>query len=125
MKSLTNHFLNECRASLKREQEHSLVATRDWSHVDKAKAHSDWDALYKQLTPLIGNLLPEDDEVQQLIRLHFAIASRFYAPTKQAYIGLGMFYRENADMRQFHNNYHPAMVDFLEMAIRSYALKNL
>jgi len=93
--------------------------------VDKTKVHADWDVLYKQLAPLVDVLSPEDAEVQRLIGEHFAVASRFYVPTRQAYIGLALFYRENADMRQFHNSYHPAMVDFLELAIREYALKNL
>ncbi len=125
MKSLTDHFLNECRASLQREQAQSLAATQNWSHVDKTQVHSDWDALYKQLAPLVGTLAPEDEEVQRWMARHFSIASRFYVPTQQAYIGLGIFYRENPDMRAFHNGYHPAMADFLELAIRCYALDHL
>jgi hypothetical protein len=125
LKSHTDNFLDECRASLQREQAQSLAATQGWSHVDKTKVHADWDVLYKQLAPLVDVLSPEHAEVQRLIGEHFAVASRFYVPTRQTYIGLALFYRENADMRQFHNSYHPAMVDFLELAIREYALKNL
>jgi hypothetical protein len=29
---------------------------------------------------------------------HFAIVSRFYVPSKQEYIGMSLFYRENAAM---------------------------
>jgi hypothetical protein len=125
LKSLTENYLKECRESLASEQEQSLAATDSWSHVDKPEAHADWDVLYKKLAVLVGNASPEDADVQVLIRQHFAIASRFYIPTKLAYVGLGLFYRENADMRHFHNTYHPGMAEFLELALRSYALRNL
>lgn len=125
MKTLTENYLNDCRTSLQREQEHSLSTTNGWSHVDKAKVHADWDLLYKQLTPLVETCTPDSDEVQRLISQHYGIASRFYVPSRQAYIGIGILYRENVEMRRFHNNYHPLMADFLEAALRAYALNNL
>ena len=102
-----------------------MAITNVWSHVDKEKVHADWDLLYRQLAPLVGICAPGSDEVQRLIAQHYGIASRFYVPSREAYIGLGMFYRENPAMRQFHNSYHPLMAEFLEMALREYALNNL
>lgn len=54
-------------------------------------------------------------------RLHYEIACRFYRPSKEAYIGMSLFYCENQDMKIFHNAYHPDMVDFLRPAIRKFA----
>lgn len=51
-------------------------------------------------------------EVQALMTEHDGIVSRLYAPSKQAYIGMSLFYAENADMANFHNAYHPGMVAF-------------
>lgn len=125
MKTLTDDYLSDCRASLHEEQKLSMAITNGWSHVDKEKVHADWDSLYRQLAPLVGTCAPRSDEVQRLIAQHYGIASRFYVPSREAYIGLGMFYRENPAMRQFHNSYHPLMAEFLEMALREYALNNL
>ncbi len=38
---------------------------------------------------------------------------------------MALFYRENEDMRMFHNGYHENMVEFLVHAIASYAQHRL
>ena len=38
---------------------------------------------------------------------------------------MSLFYREDLDMKEFHNSYHPRMVDFLGEAIYIYAHQNL
>ncbi len=38
---------------------------------------------------------------------------------------MSLFYRENKDMKDFHNSYHPGMVEFLAEAIPAYANSNL
>ncbi len=107
------------------EQKKSLAETQNWSHVDKQQAHIDWDALYKELAPLVDDFLPSSIEVQAFMSRHYSIASRFYAPSREAYIGMGLFYRDNPDMKAFHNAYHPKMVEFLGDAIYTYAQRNL
>ncbi|KQV81137.1 TipAS antibiotic-recognition domain-containing protein [Rhizobacter sp. Root1221] len=124
MKKLSTEYLAECRNALNAEQTRSLATTDNWSHVDKQQAHLDWDVLYKELTPLLERS-PSSPEVQALMTRHYAVASRFYAPSKQAYIGLGLFYQENQDMKNFHNAYHPNMVDFLGEAMCVYAQGHL
>ncbi|MBY0409063.1 MAG: TipAS antibiotic-recognition domain-containing protein [Burkholderiaceae bacterium] len=118
-------YLQECKIALDTEQAQSLAETDNWSHVDKRKVHLDWDALYKELAPLLERLQPSSPEIQAIMARHYAIVSRFYAPSHRAYIGMSLFYRDNQDMKAFHNAYHPNMVDFLAEAMPIYAHKNL
>ncbi|MBC3882629.1 TipAS antibiotic-recognition domain-containing protein [Undibacterium sp. LX40W] len=110
-------YLDQCRQALTAEQTASLAATNNWSHVDKAQVHIDWDLLYKEIALLIDNSSPSSPQVQTLMTRHYSISSRFYPPSQKAYIGLALFYRENPDMKTFHNAYHPQMVEFLGEAM--------
>jgi hypothetical protein len=56
------------------------------------------DALYQELTPLVQDSSPAAPKIQATMARHFAIVSRFYVPSKQEYIGMSLFYRENAAM---------------------------
>ncbi|MES2817487.1 MAG: TipAS antibiotic-recognition domain-containing protein [Pseudomonadota bacterium] len=125
IETTTSDYLQQCRIALGTEQARSLAETNNWSHVDKEKIHLEWDALYKELTPLMQRLPPAAPEIQAIMARHYDIVSRFYAPSKQAYIGMSLFYGENPDMKDFHNAYHPAMVQFLAEAMPLYAHKQL
>ncbi len=113
--------LQSHRDALAAEQARSLAATDNWSHVDKPKVHADWDALYQALAPLFDQHQPQSAEVQGLVAQHYAIVSRFYQPSRSAYIGMALFYAENADMKAFHQAYHPRMVELLGDAMAFYA----
>jgi hypothetical protein len=121
----TPEYLEQCRQALAAEQTKSLADTNNWSHVDKAQVHIDWDILYKEIAPLIDGSLPTSSEVQALMARHCSIGSRFYPASQKATIGLALFYKENPDMKAFHNAYHPKMVEFLGEAIFIYANRNL
>jgi hypothetical protein len=121
----TPQYLQECREALSSEQMKSLTETDNWSHVDKQQVHIDWDALYKELTPLMQQLPPSAPDIQAIMARHYSIVSRFYAPSKQAYIGMSLFYSENQDMKDFHNAYDPKMVEFLTEAMPIYAHEHL
>jgi hypothetical protein len=121
----TPQYLQECREALSSEQMKSLTETDNWSHVDKQQVHIDWDALYKELTPLMQQLPPSAPDIQAIMARHYSIVSRFYAPSKQAYIGMSLFYSENQDMKDFHNAYDPKMVEFLAEAMPIYAHEHL
>ena len=118
-------YADRCRRSLKEEQARSLAETDGWSHVDKDRVHADWDVLYREVAASLDGARSEDDRVQELIAKHFEIASRFYRPTREAYIGMGMLYAEDESMREFHNAYHPGMVEFLGPAMRVFAERRL
>jgi hypothetical protein len=121
----STEYLQECRAALAFEQAQSLGKTGNWSHVNKEQVHLDWDALYRELVPFVREALPSSPEVQALMARHYEIVSRFYTPSRMAYIGMSLFYQENDDMRNFHNAYHPGMVGFLAQAMPIYAAGNL
>jgi hypothetical protein len=121
MTTQSEQYLQECRDALGAEQARSLAETNNWSHVDKQKVHSDWDVLYRKLAPMIGQLPPTAQAVQALIAEHYGIVSRFYTPSKRAYVGMSLFYGENPDMRSFHSAYHDEMVPFLAQAMAAYA----
>jgi hypothetical protein len=124
--ALTSDYLSVCKRSREQEQSESLAASNNWAHVDKAQVHADWDMLYKELAPLIASgALADASEVQGLVAKHHAIISRFYEPSREGYIGLGLFYQEDPSMREFHNTYHPLLADYLKDAICVYALDRL
>ena len=118
-------YLEQCRQALAEQQAKSLAATANWSHVDKQQVHIDWDVLYKELAPLVDAAPPSSAKVQLLIARHYSIAVRFYTPSREAYVGLALFYQENPDMRAYHNHFHPSMVEFLGEAIYVFAQRNL
>lgn len=118
-------YLDQCRAAQRAEQEQSLASTNNWAHVDKPQAHADFDAFYKELAPLIDANEPASPAIQALMAKHFAIVSRFYVPSREAYVGTALFYEDNADMKAFHNTYHPRLVEFLGGAVHAYAQQNL
>ena len=118
LQQATPEYLEQCRAAQGAEQAQSLASTNNWAHVDKAQAHADFDAFYKELAPLIDANEPASRTIQALMAQHYAIASRFYAPSGDAYVGTALFYEDNADMKAFHNAYHPRMVEFLGDAAR-------
>lgn len=125
LKNSPPDYLEQCRQALAEQQTKSLAETENWSHVDKQQVHIDWDILYKALAPLVEGSLPSSPEVQSLMSRHYSIAVRFYTPSRDAYIGLGLFYQDNPDMRAYHNQFHPSMVDFLGEAIYFFAQRNL
>lgn len=118
-------YLNSCREALQEEQNKSLSQTNNWEHVDRNKIHNEWDFLYKEIALYIDNSNPEDEKIQELIAKHYAIACQFYIPSKKAYIGMVLFYNDNEAMKDYHNTYHPNMVEFLRKAIYFYANANL
>jgi len=125
MKKKSENYLDECRTALSAEQAESLATTGNWAHVDKQKVHSDWDTLYQKIAPAIDSLPPSAEPVQALIAEHYGIVSRFFKPSKEAYIGMSLFYGEDPKMRDFHSTYHPDMVPFMAEAISIYADENL
>ena len=125
MQNSTPEYLAQCRNALNAEQAKSLSETNNWSHVNKQQVHIDWDALYKRLATMLDGSQASSPAVQEIMAQHYAIASRFYVPSREAYIGMGLFYSDNKDMKDFHNAYHRNMVEFLGEAIYVYAQRNL
>ncbi|MEV6972013.1 TipAS antibiotic-recognition domain-containing protein [Kitasatospora sp. NPDC093806] len=118
---MENQYEDECRRALAEEQAKSLAETGNWSHVDKDQVHRDWDVLYREIAAHLDDSRPGDQPIQELVRRHFDITCRFYLPTREAYVGTALLYAEDEAMREFHNAYHPGMVEFLGAAMRIFA----
>ncbi|MFI6844514.1 TipAS antibiotic-recognition domain-containing protein [Kitasatospora sp. NPDC050467] len=116
-----SQYEDECRRALAGEQAKSLAETNDWAHVDREQVHQDWDVLYREIAAVLDASLPGDRQIQELVSRHFDIICRFYVPSREAYVGMSLFYGEDDGMREFHNSYHPRMVEFLGDAISVFA----
>uniref|UniRef100_UPI004048DBE0 TipAS antibiotic-recognition domain-containing protein n=1 Tax=Roseivirga sp. TaxID=1964215 RepID=UPI004048DBE0 len=125
MNKLSKEYLEECKNALNVEQTYSLSTTDNWAHVNREVVHQDWDVLYKKIAKYVGETTVDNESVQALMKEHFEIACRFYTPSKEAYIGMGMFYKENDDIKKFNNSYNPEMVKYLGDAIVHYAGSHL
>jgi hypothetical protein len=125
MQELSIEYAQACRDALAAEQAASLAETAGWSHVDKDQVHSDWDALYRQLAVARTGALPSAPHIQDLVAQHYVIACRFYVPSREAYIGMGLFYDEDVEMRAFHDSYGSGLVAFLSQAMQIYAAHTL
>ena len=125
MQGLSSDYADTCRTALAAEQAASLAKTDGWSHVNRQQVHSDWDALYRALAAARDDSEVSSPAIQELMVQHYAIACRFYVPSKDAYIGMSLFYGENLEMRTFHNAYGPNLVDFLSEAMQLFAQRNL
>jgi len=123
LQNLDPTYLETCRNALSQEQSKSLAETDHWAHVDRTQVHADWDALYKTLAGVIDTSTASDTHIQELLAQHYTIACRFYTPSPAAYLGMALFYQDNPGMRDFHNAYHPQMVNFLGDAMCVYAAK--
>jgi hypothetical protein len=123
--SLSLTYLQTCRDALAQEHAASLAATNGWAHVDRDQIHAEWDQIYHAMAQDLEQRNAEDSATRELVGQHYRIACRFYTPSKEAYIGMALFYRENEDMRRFHNGYHEDMVEFLVEAITSFAQHRL
>jgi hypothetical protein len=125
MQDMSSEYLDTCRSALAAEQAASLAETDGWSHVDRDQVHRDWDVLYRALAAMPDGAAASSPAVQELVARHHAIASRFYIPSKEAYIGMSLFYEENPDMRSFHDSYGSHLLLLLTEAMRVFARRSL
>jgi hypothetical protein len=121
----SSEYADTCRTALAAERAASLSDTDGWSHVDRQQTHRDWDSLYRALAAMSGGSGAASPAAQALMAQHYAIACRFFVPSKDAYIGMSLFYDENPEMRTFHDQYGPDLVPFLGEAMQVFAHGNL
>jgi len=123
--TLATAYAETCRVALAAEQAASLAETDGWAHVDRGQVHSDWDMLYQAVKALRHQSEASSPAIQELMAQHYAIVSRFYVPSRQAYMGMSLFYGEDPDMRTFHDGYGHGFVDFLSASMQVFAERNL
>lgn len=119
--SLSADYLERCRAALDDEQALSLAQSNNWAHVDRVQVHADWHGLYREMAEWIDVAPPASARMQAFVDQHFQLACRFYRPSREAYIGMALFYASNTGMNDFHKGFHPRMVDVLGDAMCVYA----
>jgi hypothetical protein len=59
-------------------------------------------------------------KTQKIIAKHYEISSRFYVPSKEAYIGARLFVIENGKFISYHNGFHPNLAGYLSNAMCIY-----
>ena len=70
-------------------------------------------ALQKRLTP-------SSNEVQALVRRHYAWVKRTWTPTRESYIGLSQLY-QSPDFKSVYDAHHPELLDFIVEAMKKFA----
>ncbi|MDF1796695.1 MAG: MerR family transcriptional regulator [Coxiellaceae bacterium] len=84
------------------------------------------DQMYADLAQAIDRgLVPESDEVQQLIHLHYELTKVFWTPTRESYINMAKFYGSHPDFVEFYQSIHPKLLHYLQQAMEVYAQKKL
>lgn len=100
--------------------------TKDWKKEDYERVKHDYDELHLAFTEAINRgLAPENVEVQNLVKRHFAVVDRFWTPNRQSYIGLGKTYCEHPDFRKMYDGYHPKLAEYLAQAMAIFAEASL
>lgn len=100
--------------------------TKDWKKEDYEKVKSDYDELHRAFVAAITRCLaPSDNEVQELVKRHYAVVNRFWTPKRQSYIGLGKSYCEHPDFRKLYDGFHPKLAEYLAEAMKVYADQKL
>ena len=123
---LTDAYAKECREAMEAEKTRSLAQTNNWGHVDRDKVHASWKSLYIQMAQALDqNVPPLNETFQEMVGKHFNIIKEFYVPSKQAYIGMSLFYVEDEEFRKYHDSFHPQLASSLSEAMQHYAMANL
>jgi hypothetical protein len=64
---------------------------------------------------------PEDPEVREVVRRHWAHIERFYPVTREIYEGLAQMYVQDDRFRAFFDGYRKGLADFVAEAMTRYA----
>jgi hypothetical protein len=116
------NYLAECRKALDAEKAQSLAQTNNWAHVDRDKIHAEWQALYAEMAQhLTDHADPASEEFQGFVARHYTIIKEFYVPSKQAYIGMSLFYVEDDGFRKYHESFHPLLPLLLQKGMQHFA----
>ncbi|HAT9060348.1 TPA: MerR family transcriptional regulator [Legionella pneumophila subsp. pneumophila] len=94
-----------------------------WTQDDKEQFIQEGKEINEALIRAINKKLkPSSPEVQEIICRHHAWVG--WNPTKEGYIGLSQRYL-TPEFREFYEQLHPELVDFIVEAMSLYANKNL
>ncbi|HEV2614580.1 MAG TPA: MerR family transcriptional regulator [Gammaproteobacteria bacterium] len=98
------------------------LALKKWKKADWDNFIQISDMVLNQFVEALEKNLPPDSEtVQALTQKHFElILLPFWSPDKEHYLGLIELY-QTPEFGKFYEKYHPALLDFLSVAMKIYA----
>lgn len=111
---ITQEFLDESNKKIK-----------NWTDAQKNDFILEGEKIMNALVKAIeSNQSPSCDEVQQLMRQHYAWLEKSWSPTKEKYLGLIDLY-STANFRTFFDKRHPKLLAFIASAMIFFAEKQL
>ena len=111
---VTQSFLDECNEKVK-----------DWDDAQKNEFIQDIDAIMQELIRAMNEkLLPESNQVQQLMHRHYSWLERTWSPTKETYLGLMQLY-QTPEFRVFYDQRHPKLLEYMLKAMTVFAQRDL
>lgn len=99
---------------------------KNWDKTDWQRIKEEGEHINILLVKAIeGGLKPTSSTVQELVARHYEMIKLFWEPQikadKERYRGLGQFYVEHEEMKQYFDKYHPQLAEFLAQAIKVFA----
>lgn len=67
----------------------------------------------------------DSDEVQKLIQTHYDWVNNFWTPNQKTYLGLGQVYLDHPDFREYYNQFHSDLAEYIVAAMRIFAKQHL
>lgn len=111
---VSQKFMNEYNEKIK-----------TWSEGDKADFLHELQKINQEFVRAIEKKLkPQSNEVQALVRRHYAWIKRSWTPTKESYIGLSELY-ESPEFKKFYDQLHPELLKFIVEGMVFFAEREL
>lgn len=106
--------------------ERSRQRAAGWDQATAERTQAEGDAVHRELAELLRAGRPADDtSVQELVARHHAWVSRFWAPDREAYLGLGRMYVDDERFAAFYDVIEPGLATYLRDAIEHWAPAHL
>ncbi len=78
------------------------------------------DAIFRKAATLVGTDAGSD-EMQEIVRQHYAYLSNFYAPNAAMYKGMAEMFASDPRFRKHFESYHPELPEFMRDAMIVFA----
>jgi chromosome condensin MukBEF ATPase and DNA-binding subunit MukB len=119
-------YMIDCQVATQDQINQCNENSKHWSQEKVEQIRDEQQALLRSLADAINKRLqPQSKEVQILIQKHFENTKHFWAFTKQSYLALAQFYRENPDLEKLFHSHHSMLGVFLSEAMIVFAENEL
>ncbi len=100
----------------------SRERTKGWTQTEYDQVNREYAEIHTALSLqiLLGSPV-ESNDVQALIKKHYAVVSRFWTPDRNSYPALGRMYCDSPDFRKVYDVYHPGLAEYLAKAMERFA----